>query len=75
MSKVPSPAAIMRKHPSSRSFSVTDGQVLVGVVVVDDTGRKSSKRAWVWTADDKFLGEFDGRLAALAALPSPRVRM
>jgi hypothetical protein len=67
--KAPSIASIVKAHPNARCLSVSDGRAHLGRVVADDAGRQSSRRAWAWDAQDRFLGEFASRLEAVKAVP------
>ena len=67
--KAPSYAGIVKAHPHARCLSVSDGRVHLGRVVADDAGRQSSRRAWAWDAQDRYLGEFVSRLEAVKAVP------
>lgn len=67
--KAPSPASIAKAHPNARCLGVSDGRIHLGRVLADDAGRQSSRRAWAWDAQDRYLGEFTSRLEAVKAVP------
>jgi len=67
--KAPSTDSIVKAHPNARCLSVSDGRAHLGRVIVDDVGRQSSRRAWAWDAQDRYLGAFSSRLEAVKAVP------
>ena len=61
-------ASIAKAHPNAVP-GFEDGRIDLGRVLADDAGRRSSRRAWAWDAQDRYLGEFTSRLEAVKAVP------